>query len=202
VPLVTHSLQHVDASRVLLNAPNLVQVEPQDGADQDLVDNLMADEGDRLAWMAGSQLVEESDEACLHIGRALAAGKVDPAGGRAPQPIGLRERGSRLGVGQALELPVVDVQQSIVGLHGQAQCFGQGFEGLPGAEQRASVDSDDRFALEPPRDGAGLGLANLVEGQVGAAPEALGRSSAFTSTGVPGRLAVADEEDAGAIAAG
>ena len=119
MPHPVHVLEDLEPGSVLVDAADVVQIETQEHAGQDLVNNLMTDQGDRLAGMMGGQFVQQSVKTCLDGRQTFSTWEAHLARPGAPLGIGLGMSGLGFRVGQALQLAVVDVQQSAMGLHGQ-----------------------------------------------------------------------------------
>jgi DnaJ family protein C protein 28 len=187
---MTRRVEDIDATRVLLDPPYLIQVKAKEPANCNLVNNLMTSQDYRLALVTGGHVAQQAQEASPDIDQALATGKADLAGAGAPQCKSLGIGCSCLLARKPLEMAIVNVEQASMGLHGQSQPAGQRFDGLAGAEERTGVQGRNRFSLQSLRNGAGLGLASAVQGNVGVSPEPF-----FAGARVPGGLAVADEDD-------
>lgn len=119
-PLPTALLKKIQTRWLLADAPDLVEVKPKKGTDQNLIDDLMADEDKPFSRMAGSHLADKRLDAGLDIGKAFTLWKPNLARSHAPSSIELRVEISCFGVGQALETAIVDVQQARVGLDRQS----------------------------------------------------------------------------------
>jgi len=139
-PASTCLLKDIKGAGILLYAPDLIQVKPEQRTGQHLVDDLVANQGDGLFRMAMSQLFEHGQKAGLNVSQAFAAGKMNLTGCTLPLCILLRIDRSRFRVCQALEPAVVDIDQAVVRLDLQAQLPGQWFNRLPCAEEWARIE--------------------------------------------------------------
>jgi hypothetical protein len=172
--------------------PDPIQFEAEEGAGQNLVDDLVPDQDHGLTAMAGFQTIQQGKEACLNVPEAFASRKANLTGSGTPQAVQRWVGGGGFGVSQTLELAIVDIQQADVFLNRLAQSLRKRCDGLLGTQQRTAVQGSDRFTLQPSGDGAGLGLTSSVQGQIGPPPESL-----CASAGVPCGLAVPDQDKPG-----
>ena len=85
MPVSTHLLEDIHAARVLLDPPDLVEVQAKEGAGCDLVHNLVTGQGDDPLRMAVREFLEKVQDASLDIGQAFAAGKHYLARGCTPE---------------------------------------------------------------------------------------------------------------------
>jgi len=147
----------------------------------------MGDDDARLTGLEdGEAVTERGDHAGDHVVGRL--GAWDSLGGEAS--MGGRLIGERLGelrAGEALSGTHVVLPQPRVGMDSQADCLGD----VVGRLHRASeVRGPQRLRLEPDEPGGdiqGLGVAHIIEGDVGVP---LG-----PSLEIPGGLAVADQDE-------
>ena len=133
-PAIACLLKDVKSTSILLDAPDLIQAQIEQRTGQNLVDDLVASQGDGLLGMEIGQLLKHGQQAGLNVVQAFAAGKMNLTRCTLPSCILLGIGRSRFGVCQALESAIVDVNQPVVGLDWQAQIIGEWLKRLPRAE--------------------------------------------------------------------
>jgi len=139
-PAITCLLKDIKGASILLYAPDLIQVKLEQRTGQNLVDDLVANQGDGLISMAMSQLFEHGQKAGLNVSQAFAAGEMNLTGCALPSCILLGIGRRRFRECQALEPAIVDIDQAVVKLDRQAQLPAQWFKRLPRAEEWAGIE--------------------------------------------------------------
>ncbi len=139
-PAIAYLLKDVKSACILLYAPDLVQVQIEQGAGQNLVNDLMASQSDSLLRMEIGQIFEHVQEAGLNVEQAFAAGKMNLTGCTLPSRVLLGIGRSRFRVRQALESAIVDIDQPVVRLDRQAQITGEWLKRLSRPEEWTGIE--------------------------------------------------------------
>ena len=109
VPLAIHLLKDAQTAGFLLYAPNAVQDEAQQCADNNLIEDLVTHQCHSLARVSCTQFFQKGVYALLDVDQAFTAGKEHLTGRIAPQAKKLRVTFSCLRMRQTLEATIVDI---------------------------------------------------------------------------------------------
>lgn len=132
LPGTFYLLKDIEPRRILVDLPNAIQVEAEEGAGHNFVDDLMANQDHGFSRVPASHLVQQSQESGLDIGQAFARRESDLRRCGAPGGIELRVALLGFRVGQTLKLPVIDVEQALMGFNRKGPLGRQGLDGLLG----------------------------------------------------------------------
>ncbi len=181
--------QPVDAAVAELPGARRVELDARRGAVQAVEHAAMRHQGQQFARVALRQRRHAGHAALVELGQPLAALGAEAGVALAPAFAGLGMIALDLGPGQALEDAEGALAQAALGPRHEARGPGQRLGGLPGALQVARVERRDALVGQRRGDARRLPAALVVERHVELALDA--------RVDVPGRLAVADGEDAG-----
>lgn len=87
VPVTINLLKNGNAARAQVDVPNLVQIEIEKCASQDLVDDLVADQNNGFVGMAVDQFRNQLQETRLDLDQTLTIWEPDLTWGSAPQSV-------------------------------------------------------------------------------------------------------------------